>query len=211
MKITLTHREQQEAIPDAVTISIQIKCRGIDHATTASRTNHLQNQILERLAPLGIDHSRLRLEKTTNESTNWKDEPLKASTERDLKIRIKHPDLNTVRLIMDHLSFESDEVTASLAWKMIETSSIRKQLLKDAMTAIPKLAEAAAPNGKATAEEISVNGANPHIHRHRTQEALLSVEKCVHLGESSLTHHSTNLSPSPIIFSTELTATFILQ
>jgi hypothetical protein len=211
MKITLTHKEQTEVIPDAVTFTIKIECRGIDHATSASRANELQNLILERLAPLGIDHQRLRLEKTRNEFSDYDRQPLKASTRRDLKIRIKHPELDTVRLIMDHLSIESDEVTASLEWKVIDSSSIRKQLLRDAMAALLKLAETAAPNGKATPQDISVNGANPHIHRHRAEDSLLSVEMCTGLSESDLEHHSTALSPSPVLYSTELTGTFILE
>lgn len=211
MKITLTHKEQREVIPDVVTFTIKIECRGIDHATSASRANDLQNQILEKLAPLGIDCQRLRLEKTRNEFSDWDRQPLKASTRRDLKIRFKHPDLDTVRLIMDHLSFESDEVTASLEWKVIESSFVRKQLLKDAMASLLKLAETAAPNGKATPLEISVDGANPHIHRHRTEDKLLSVDRCVILPESPLKHHSTALYPSPILFSTERTGTFILE
>lgn len=211
MKITLTHKEQREVNPDAVTITIKIECYGIDHFTSASRANLLQNQILERLSPLHIDHQHLRLERTRNEFQDYRDKPLKASTERDLKLRFKHPDLNTVRLIMDHLSFESDEVTASLEWKIIESSTIRKQLLKDAMTSLHKLAEIAAPNGIATAEEISVNGANPHIFRHRDEEKMLSVECCKIFPESKLKHHSTALTPSPILYTTELTGTFILQ
>lgn len=211
MKITLSHKEQREVIPDAVTFTIKIECRGIDHATSASRANDLQNLILERLAPLGIDHQRLRLEKTRNEFSDWDRQPLKASTRRDLKIRIIHPEPDTVRLIMDHLSFESDEVTASLEWKVIESSSVRKLLLRDAMAALLKLAETAAPNGKATPQEISVDGANPHIHRHRPEDPLLSVERCVILPESRLKHHSTALSPSPILYSTELTGTFLLE
>lgn len=211
MKITLSHKEQREVTPDSVTITVKVECRGIDHATSASRANLLQNQILERLSPLHINQDHLRLERTRNEFHDYKDRELKASTERDYKIRFKHPDLNTVRLIMDHLSFESHEVTASLEWKVIETSSIRKQLLKDAISGLQKLAETAAPNGIATAEEISVNGANPHIHRYRPDDQMLSVERCVAFSESPLKHHSAALTPSPILYSTELTGTFILQ
>lgn len=211
MKITLRHREQTEVTPDAVTITIQIESQAVEHATSAARVNHLQNQIPERLAPLGLDTRHLRLDESSNQYNDWKDQPLKARAKRQLKIRIKHPDLNQVRLIMDNLSFESGEVTASLKWKVIESASVRKQLLQDAMTAIQKLAETAAPSGQATAKEISVDGANPHIHRHRPEDHLLTVADCAMSIASPLKHESTTLSPTPILFSTELTRTFTLK
>lgn len=211
MKITLTHKQQREVRPDDATIRIKIETRGIDHATSASRANFLQNQILQRLSPLGINQHLLQLAKTHNEFDHYGNQPLKATTRRDLKIRIKHPEPGTLRLIMDQLSLEVDEVTASLAWKMIETATIRKQLLLDAITALQKLAESAAPSGKATAQEISVDGATPHIHRHRTEDdSFYSDCRGVKL-ESPLEHQSTTLSPSPILFGIELTGTFLLE
>ena len=206
MKITLSHTEKVDIIPDSAVVSIRIECHAVDHATSTSRVNLRQNEILENLDPLGIQSEHLLLVSHATSFDEYKKEPEKARAKRELLLKLRHPTSDLIRQILDRLAFDHDEVTSALAWK-ITHSDFRHELLKSAMTSLQNLADASAPGGGAKALEIQADDSLSGMRRRNSGGDVSGVQFCK-IAPKLIEHESAAIEPSPIRYSLKLTGTF---
>ena len=210
MKITLSHTEKVDIIPDSAVVSIRIECSAVDHATSTSRVNFRQNEILENLEPLGIRSEHLLLVSHATSFDEYKKEPEKARAKRDLLLKLRNSTANLVRQVLDRLAFDHDEVSATLAWKISDNSSFRHELLKSAIASIQSLAEAAAPGGIAKTLELQMDESAAETNLRRAPlNDFAGVEFCK-IAPKLIEHESAAIEPSPMRYSLRLTGTFEL-
>lgn len=211
MKITLSHTEKVDIIPDAAVISIRIECSALDHATSTSRLNLRQNEILENLDPLGIQSEHLLLVSHATSFDEYKKEPEKARAKRELKLKLTNPNANLIRQILDRLAFGHDEISATLAWKICDNSSFRHELLKSAIASIQCLAEASAPTGIAKALELTMDDSAAEVNLRRASDNDFNGIECCKIVPKLLEHESAAIEPLPMRYSLRLTGTFELE
>jgi len=210
MKITLSHTEKVDVIPDSAVISIRIECYAVDHATSISRVNLRQNEILENLNPLGIQSEHLLLVSHATSFDEYKKEPEKARAKRELQLKLRNPTADLVRQVLDRLAFDHDEVSSTLAWKIFDNSSFRHELLKSAIASIQSLAEASAPEGIAKALELQMDDSAAEVNLRRPPVNDFSGIECCKILPKLIEHESAAIEPSPIRYALRLTGTFEL-
>lgn len=206
MQITLSHTEKVDIVPDAAAIEIRIECSSTDHATSTSRVNLRQNEILQNLDPLGIRDEHLRLVSHSTSFDKYIEAPEKALVKRELQLKLKHPTANLIRQILDRLAFDHGEISATLAWKIGDKSNFRHELLRSAIASLQSLAEASAPGGSAKALELKVDesAAGSYVRNYFSD-----VMRCTR-APKLIEHESTAIEPVPIRFSLNITGTFEL-
>ena len=211
MKIKLSHTEKVDIIPDSAVVSIRIECSAVDHATSTSRVNLRQNEILENLDPLGIQSKHLLLVSHATSFDDYLKEPEKARAKRELQLKLRNHTANLIRQILDRLAFDHGEVTATLAWKISDNSSFRHDLLKSAIASLQSLAEASAPGGIAKALEIQMDDSTAEVNLRRAPDHDFNGLECCKIAPKVIEHESTAIEPSPIRYSLRITGTFELE
>lgn len=210
MKITLSHTEKVDVVPDAAAIGIRIECSSVDHAASTSRVNLRQNEILENLEPLGIREENLRLLSHATSFDEYSKEPEKAQATRELELKLKFQSADLIRQILDRLAFDHEEVTATLAWKISDSSNFRHELLKSAIASIQRLAEAASPSGTAKVIDLKVDDSSAQVQVRRNPTNDFTGIECCIKAPRLIEHESAAIEPGAIRYSLKITGTFDL-